>query len=106
AASKHVKVLERAGLVTRTIEGRRHVCRLEPAPLAQAAEWLRFPERMVVGHERPLPAPRDRVYRAWLEPEVLRKWMSPGSLTVTRAEVDARPGGFHRIWHGDAGGFD
>src|SRR5262245_45990093 len=45
AASKHVKVLERAGLVRRTVEGRRHVCRLEPAPLASAFAWLRFYER-------------------------------------------------------------
>jgi DNA-binding transcriptional ArsR family regulator len=45
AASKHVKVLERAGLVHRTVEGRRHVCRLEAAPLATAAGWLRFYER-------------------------------------------------------------
>jgi DNA-binding transcriptional ArsR family regulator len=45
AASKHVKVLERAGLVHRTVEGRRHVCRLEAAPLATAADWLRFYER-------------------------------------------------------------
>jgi DNA-binding transcriptional ArsR family regulator len=44
AASKHVKVLERAGLVQRTIEGRRHVCRLEPAPLASADAWLRHYE--------------------------------------------------------------
>ncbi|HEX5395668.1 MAG TPA: helix-turn-helix domain-containing protein, partial [Candidatus Limnocylindria bacterium] len=29
APSKHVKVLEQAGLVHRTVEGRRHVCRLE-----------------------------------------------------------------------------
>ena len=45
AASKHVKVLERAGLVHRTVDGRRHVCRLEPAPLASAAAWLRDYER-------------------------------------------------------------
>ena len=45
AASKHVKVLERAGLVQRTVDGRRHVCRLEPAPLASAYAWLRFYER-------------------------------------------------------------
>jgi DNA-binding transcriptional ArsR family regulator len=44
AASKHIKVLERAGLVQRTVNGRRHVCRLEPAPLASAALWLRFYE--------------------------------------------------------------
>lgn len=45
AASKHVKVLERAGLVQRTVDGRRHVCRLEPGPLASAYAWLRFYER-------------------------------------------------------------
>lgn len=45
AASKHVKVLERAGLVRRMVKGRTHVCRLEPAPLAAADEWLRFYEQ-------------------------------------------------------------
>jgi DNA-binding transcriptional ArsR family regulator len=45
AASKHIRVLEGAGLVRRTVEGRRHVCRLEARPLASAAAWLRFYER-------------------------------------------------------------
>jgi DNA-binding transcriptional ArsR family regulator len=45
AASKHVQVLEGAGLVQRTVMGRRHVCRLDPRPLAGADEWLRFYER-------------------------------------------------------------
>jgi DNA-binding transcriptional ArsR family regulator len=45
AASKHLQVLERAGLVQRTVMGRRHVCRLDPGPLAGADEWLRFYER-------------------------------------------------------------
>lgn len=45
AASKHVKVLERAGLLHRTVQGRRHVCRLEAAPLASAASWLNFYQR-------------------------------------------------------------
>jgi DNA-binding transcriptional ArsR family regulator len=40
AVSKHVKVLESAGIITRTIEGRRHVCRLEPEPLSGARQWL------------------------------------------------------------------
>ena len=45
AASKHVKVLERAGLILRTVRGRTHICRLAPEPLADAHEWLRFYER-------------------------------------------------------------
>ncbi|MBA2363280.1 MAG: winged helix-turn-helix transcriptional regulator [Chloroflexia bacterium] len=44
AASKHVQVLERAGLIHRTVDGRRHVCRLESAPLASVSAWLRFYE--------------------------------------------------------------
>jgi DNA-binding transcriptional ArsR family regulator len=41
-ASKHVRVLEEAGLVSRRVEGRTHICRLEPAALATAEAWLRF----------------------------------------------------------------
>ncbi len=44
-ASKHVKALERAGLVRRTVQGRQHFCSLEADPLADADEWLRFYER-------------------------------------------------------------
>ncbi|MBL0693981.1 helix-turn-helix transcriptional regulator [Comamonas sp. JC664] len=44
-ASKHVKALERAGLVQRTVEGRTHRCTLAPEPLANALDWLRFYER-------------------------------------------------------------
>ena len=38
--SKHVKVLERAGLVDRRVRGREHRLRLRPAPLQEAARWL------------------------------------------------------------------
>lgn len=40
AASKHVRVLERARLVRRRIVGRKHICRIEGDPLAQASTWL------------------------------------------------------------------
>jgi DNA-binding transcriptional ArsR family regulator len=49
AASKHVKTLERAKLVRRTVRGRTHVCGLNPAPLAEANAWLRFYERFWAG---------------------------------------------------------
>jgi DNA-binding transcriptional ArsR family regulator len=38
--SKHVKVLERAGLVQRAIHGREHRLKLDPTPLREAARWL------------------------------------------------------------------
>ncbi|MFT3857510.1 MAG: metalloregulator ArsR/SmtB family transcription factor [Aquabacterium sp.] len=44
-ASKHVRVLEQAGLIRREIHGRTHVCSLAPGPLASAHEWLAFYER-------------------------------------------------------------
>jgi DNA-binding transcriptional ArsR family regulator len=40
AVSKHVRVLERAGLVRRTIDGRIHRCALERKRLKDATEWI------------------------------------------------------------------
>jgi DNA-binding transcriptional ArsR family regulator len=40
AASKHVRVLERARLVRRRVVGRTHLCRIEGKPLAAASDWL------------------------------------------------------------------
>ncbi|HLW53939.1 MAG TPA: metalloregulator ArsR/SmtB family transcription factor [Candidatus Angelobacter sp.] len=40
AISKHVMVLERAGLVRREIRGREHHCWIEPRPLREANGWL------------------------------------------------------------------
>jgi DNA-binding transcriptional ArsR family regulator len=40
AISKHLKVLERAGLVSRSREAQRRPRRLEAAPLEQATQWL------------------------------------------------------------------
>jgi DNA-binding transcriptional ArsR family regulator len=40
AISKHLKVLERAGLITRGHDAQRRPRRLEPRPLAEATEWL------------------------------------------------------------------
>jgi DNA-binding transcriptional ArsR family regulator len=40
AVSKHVRVLERAGLVRRTVDGRVHRCFFDAAPLEAADEWI------------------------------------------------------------------
>jgi uncharacterized protein YndB with AHSA1/START domain len=64
----------------------------------------------VVRLERLIPAPPGLVYQAWLDPNLLARWMAPGSLTMARAEVEEWPGGSYRIWHEDsgrdAGGFE
>ena len=44
-ASKHIQMLERAGLVQRDVRGRVHTCRLDARPLHAGAEWLRHYER-------------------------------------------------------------
>lgn len=40
SVSKHIRMLERAGLVVRRIEGREHFLALDPRPLDEAAEWI------------------------------------------------------------------
>ncbi len=45
AVSKHLGVLERAGLVIREARGRERVCRIDPAALDDARAWLEFHER-------------------------------------------------------------
>src|SRR5271169_3459094 len=40
AASKHVRVLEHARLIRRTIDGRNHLCALSARPLRDAEAWL------------------------------------------------------------------
>ena len=60
--------------------------------------------------QRRIPAAPDEVYRAWLDPHLLRRWLAPAGLEVMRAEVDERVGGHYRIWHagaeGEVGGFE
>ena len=63
AVSKHVMVLERAGLVRREVAGREHHCRLETAPLRRADAWLehyrRFWEVRLDALERHIVAQRQ-----------------------------------------------
>ncbi len=40
AVSRHIRVLERARLVVRKVDGRVHHCALDPAPLRTAEAWL------------------------------------------------------------------
>ena len=42
AVSKHLRVLEAAGLIVRRRDGRLHRCRLNPAPMKNVAEWLEY----------------------------------------------------------------
>jgi len=64
----------------------------------------------VVRLERTISAPPHEVYRAWLEPDLVRQWLAPGDMRVTRIEIDERVGGHYCVWQADAdseaGGFE
>ena len=55
---------------------------------------------------RTIAAPPQRVYRAWLDPQLMSRWFAPASFTVRRVEVDERVGGRLRVWHIDSAGND
>jgi len=42
-------------------------------------------------------APRERVFRAWTTPELLKKWWGPGPVTCPEAHIDLREGGRYSI---------
>lgn len=46
SVSKHIRMLERAGLVTRRVEGREHVLAIRPGSLDAAAQWIEDQRRL------------------------------------------------------------
>jgi DNA-binding transcriptional ArsR family regulator len=64
AVSKHVMVLERAGLLRREIKGREHYCWIEPVPLREADAWLRKYEQFWERRLDALEAYVARKYKA------------------------------------------
>ncbi len=46
-----------------------------------------------LGFSRLIPAPPNKLYRAWTEPDLLVQWFAPLPWTTPRAELDVRPGG-------------
>lgn len=55
---------------------------------------------------RIIGAPRDKVYRAWTEPELLKQWFAPAPYTTPVAELDVRAGGSNLIVMRDPAGND
>ena len=53
---------------------------------------------------RILDAPRDKLWRCWTEPELLKKWFCPKPWFVSDARIDLRPGGeFYTLMNGPNG---
>lgn len=61
AISKHLKVLERAGLISRGRDAQRRPCRIEAKPLAEADEWLENYRRIWEGNFQRLDALLDEL---------------------------------------------
>jgi DNA-binding transcriptional ArsR family regulator len=45
AASKHIRVLEHAGLIHRQVQGRNHICELNAGPMHGGLEWIKYYQR-------------------------------------------------------------
>ena len=111
AISKHLKVLERAGLIEKGRDAQRRPRRLVAKPIDEAAAWLqgyRNPGTLQLtkpsGREfqikRMFAAPRVRVFAAFTEPELLRRWLfgKPGG-TLAVCEVARKAGdAFRYVW--------
>lgn len=46
---------------------------------------------------RLVPAPRDRVFEAWTDPDLVARWFAPAPARVGGAELDVREGGGWRV---------
>lgn len=46
---------------------------------------------------RLIDAPREKLYRAWTEPSLLKQWFAPLPYTTPQAELDVRPGGSNMV---------
>jgi uncharacterized protein YndB with AHSA1/START domain len=54
-------------------------------------------EEIVLELRRTYPTPRERVFRAWTDPEQVKKWFGPKGCTCPEAELDLRVGGRYRF---------
>src|SRR5690242_19752064 len=53
---------------------------------------------------RIIDAPREKLFRAWTDPELLKQWFAPLPYTTPAAELDVRSGGSHYIVMADPNG--
>ena len=123
AVLQHLQALEASGLIRTEKKGRVRTCRLEPEalsvadildrrparPLGSPARPLRRPSRRHHAQrrhsvtastdlrlERLLDAPRDLVWKAWTDPEHIKRWWAPRPYETPECEIDLRTGGKFR----------
>jgi DNA-binding transcriptional ArsR family regulator len=84
AVSKHLRVLESAGLLKREIDGRIHRCRLAPEPMRTAAQWI---DHYRVFWERQFDTLANYLEKA--RGEENKKWPHPSRPRHTRSKSGA-----------------
>src|SRR5204863_774192 len=95
------KVLGRAARLARQIPGRdraRAVPREGGCRQMGATETIgqKIPQAALT-LRRTYAAPRERVFRAWTDPEEIKRWWGPPGTATPDAEVDLKPGGKYRF---------
>jgi uncharacterized protein YndB with AHSA1/START domain len=65
---------------------------------------ITMPSDTEIRIERTFDAPRQLVWEAYTDPELLPEWLGPRELTMTVDEFDLRPGGSYRFTHRDSEG--
>ena len=84
AVSKHIRVLERAGLLKQQRDGRIRRCSLDPRPLKQASEWVAFYRRFW--------SDRLDALAGFLEPGAPQSNTSPSTTpSTTQPNKEAQP---------------
>ncbi len=97
AISKHLRVLERAGLIVRKKDGRVRRCRLLPEPMKDAAEWIeryrQFWEQQFEALARFLEESHSKENAKWAAQSPARKQGSKsGERLRRRARKSSKPG--------------
>ena len=73
-----------------------------PVPHTPSIDEMMVGKPMVIVRE--FNAPRERLFRAWVEPDLLCQWWGPHQFTNPVCRVDPRPGGaFHIVMRGPDG---
>lgn len=100
AVSKHLKVLETAGLVTRSRNAQYRPRTLDAQPLAQASGWIedyrtfwtkRFDALDGIQIDRELTAPPSAVFAAWTEATQFAQWFGGDQVDVPADTLDYNP---------------
>jgi uncharacterized protein YndB with AHSA1/START domain len=74
--------------------------------MAAGSSTVTRPAAYTLALERIFDAPRELVFKAWIDPKHLVRWLGPQGFTGTIIEMDARPGGAYRFRMRSAAGIE